>query len=51
MALGPSIGGWIYDSFGGYAWLYIGSFVIGLGAVATAFAFPRPRLQPAAVPA
>ncbi len=51
MALGPSIGGWIYDSFGGYAWLYVGSFVIGLGAVAIAFAFPRPRLQPVAVPA
>ena len=51
MALGPSLGGWIYDTFGGYAWLYIGSFVIGLGAVAIAFAFPAPRLQPAAVPA
>jgi len=47
MALGPSVGGWIYDTFGGYAWLYIGSFVIGLGAVAIAFAFPAPRLQPA----
>jgi MFS family permease len=51
MALGPSVGGWIYDSFGGYAWLYIGSFVIGLGAVAIAFAFPAPRLQPAPAPA
>ena len=47
MALGPSVGGWIYDTFGGYAWLYTGSFVIGLGAVAIAFAFPAPRLQPA----
>jgi len=51
MALGPSVGGWIYDSFGGYAWLYTGSFVIGLGAVAIAFAFPAPRLQPAPAPA
>lgn len=51
MALGPSVGGWVYDTFGGYAWLYIGSFVIGLGAVAIAFAFPAPRLQPAAAPA
>jgi MFS family permease len=51
MALGPSVGGWIYDTFGGYSWLYIGSFAIGLGAVAIAFAFPAPRLQPAAVPA
>jgi MFS family permease len=40
MALGPSIGGWIFDTFGGYAWLYIGSFALGIGAVAIAFAFP-----------
>src|SRR5438874_728359 len=51
MALGPSVGGWIYDTFGGYSWLYIGSFAIGLGAVAIAFAFPSPRLLPAVVPA
>jgi len=51
MALGPSVGGWIYDTFGGYSWLYIGSFAIGLGAVAIAFAFPVPRLRPAALPA
>jgi len=25
-------GGWIFDRFGGYAWLYIGSFALGLGA-------------------
>jgi MFS family permease len=48
MALGPSVGGWIFDTFGGYTWLYVGSFAIGLGAVAIAFAFPPPRLQPAA---
>ena len=45
MALGPSLGGWIFDTTGGYAWLYIGSFAIGLGAVAIAFAFPRPATQ------
>ncbi|HET7671239.1 MAG TPA: MFS transporter [Burkholderiales bacterium] len=43
MALGPWLGGWIYDSFGSYAWMYIGSFAIGLGAAAIAFAFPAPR--------
>jgi MFS family permease len=48
MALGPSVGGWVYDTFGGYTWLYLGSFAIGLGAVAIAFAFPPPRLRPAA---
>jgi len=40
MALGPSLGGWIYDHFHGYAVLYVGSFAIGLGAVALALAFP-----------
>jgi MFS family permease len=43
MAIGPWLGGWIYDTFGSYAWMYIGSFAIGLGAAAIAFAFPAPR--------
>ena len=43
MALGPLAGGWLYDPFGGYFWLYIGSFGIGLGAVAIAFTFRPPR--------
>jgi nitrate/nitrite transporter NarK len=34
------VGGWIFDRFGGYTWLYIGSFAVGIGAVAIAFAFP-----------
>ncbi len=40
MALGPMVGGIIFDSFNSYAWLYIGSFSVGLGAVAIALAFP-----------
>jgi MFS family permease len=47
MALGPLGGGWTFDHFGGYAWLYVGSFALGLGAVAIALAFPpisRPAL-------
>jgi MFS family permease len=47
MALGPSLGGWIFDTFGTYAWLYVASFAIGVGAAAIALAFPRPSLQPA----
>lgn len=53
MAFGPLAGGWVFDTFNTYAWLYIGSFGIALGAVAVALAFPplpsRPRgqLQPA----
>lgn len=49
MAIGPLAGGWIFDGFGAYYWLYIGSFAIGLGAVAIAFTFrpPRSRATPA----
>ncbi len=45
MAIGPWAGGWLFDHFGSYFWLYIGSFGIGLGAVAIAFTFrpPEPR--------
>jgi MFS family permease len=45
MALGPSVGGWIFDRLGGYSWLYIGSFAVGIGAVAIALAFP-PSFRP-----
>jgi len=50
MAFGPLAGGWIFDTFNGYAWLYWGSFSVGLGAVAIALVFPplpRHQLQPA----
>ncbi len=53
MAFGPVAGGWIFDTYASYGWLYIGSFGIGLGAAAIALAFPpfatRPRAaqQPA----
>jgi MFS family permease len=50
MALGPWVGGWLYDSLGSYFWLYMGSFGIGLGAVAIAFTFRPPRRLPAALP-
>jgi len=47
MALGPALGGWIFDTFGRYTWMYLGSAAIGLGAVAIALAFPPfPRLVP-----
>jgi MFS family permease len=50
MAFGPLAGGWVFDMFDAYTWLFIGSFAVGLGAVAVALAFPplpRARLQPA----
>jgi len=40
MALGPAAGGWIFDTLHSYAWLYIGSLGVGLGAAAIALAFP-----------
>ena len=51
MALGPLVGGWVYDAFGSYAWLFIASAGIGLGAVAIALTFRPPRVVPAALPA
>jgi len=50
MAFGPLAGGWIFDRFDAYSWLFIGSFTVGLGAVAVAVAFPpelREQLQTA----
>ena len=43
MALGPLMGGWLYDRFGSYTWLYIGSMMVGLAAAAIAMFFPSPR--------
>jgi MFS family permease len=51
MALGPAVGGWIFDATGGYGWLYVASSALGLGAVAIALTFPpfpaaqRPETQ------
>ena len=50
MAIGPWTGGWLYDAYGSYFWLYIGSFGIGLGAVAIAFTFRPPREVSVALP-
>jgi len=50
MAMGPWAGGWLYDTFGSYFWLFMGSFGIGLGAVAIAVMFRPPGQLPAAVP-
>jgi MFS family permease len=52
MAAGPVAGGLIYDSFASYSWLYVGSWVMGLGAFLIAMTFkPFPKPQAAAVPA
>lgn len=47
MATGPLTGGLIFDSFGSYGWLFIGSFGIGIGAFLIAMTFkPFPKPQP-----
>jgi len=50
MALGPVAGGWVYDTSGSYAWLFIGSCAVGLGAVAIALTFRPPSPIQAAQP-
>jgi MFS family permease len=46
MALGPVLGGLIYDTFSSYAWLFVGAFSLGIGAFLAALAFTQlPRRQ------
>jgi hypothetical protein len=46
-------GGWLFDTYGDYHWLYVSSAGIGLAAALVALTFPKPpapaagRLQPA----
>jgi len=48
MATGPLAGGLIYDTFASYAWLYIGSWIMGLGAFLIIMTFkPIPVARPA----
>ncbi len=52
MATGPLAGGLIYDTFASYAWLYIGSWIMGIGAFLIAMTFrPVPAARTAPVPA
>src|SRR4051812_26574164 len=52
MATGPLAGGLIYDTFASYTWLYIGSWIMGIGAFLIAMTFrPVPKTNPQPVPA
>ncbi|THD65452.1 MAG: MFS transporter [Bradyrhizobium sp.] len=54
MATGPVAGGLIYDTFASYAWLYIGSWAVGLGAFLIAMTFrpfPKGETRPEPAPA
>ncbi len=49
MSLGPAVGGWIFDTFGTYGWLYLGSLIMGLTAAGISLFFPPvPSRQQAA---
>lgn len=43
MSFGPLAGGWLYDRFGSYTWLYVGSMMVGLAAAGIALLFPSTR--------
>jgi MFS family permease len=43
MALAPLAGGLIFDAYGSSGWLYVGSFVLGLGAAAIMLTFRPAR--------
>jgi len=43
MAFGPVGGGWLYDTYGSYHFLYLASAAIGIAAAIMALAFPPPR--------
>lgn len=51
MAFGPVGGGWLFDNFGSYFWLYIASAGVGIAAALMALAFPRPNRPQADPPA
>ncbi len=42
MSIGPVAGGWVFDTYNNYAWLYIASAAVAVGAVLLATLFPKP---------
>ena len=52
MATGPLLGGWLFDTTGGYGALYITCFGLGLGAFLIAMTFrpfPKPQVLPSSL--
>ena len=46
MALGPPVGGWVFDRFGGYGWLFVASSAIGVAAALMAMTMRPNRSRP-----
>jgi MFS family permease len=51
MALGAPLGGWLFDRFGGYGWLYVASSAIGVAAALIAMTVRAHRVPTAAISA
>ena len=51
MALGPPAGGWLFDRFGGYGWLYVASSAVGVAGVLIAMTVRPHRPRPVALAA
>jgi MFS family permease len=51
MALGPPVGGLLFDRFGGYGWLYVASSTIGIAAALLALTLRPRRRRPAVLAA
>jgi MFS family permease len=51
MALGAPLGGWLFDRFGGYGWLYAASSAIGVAAALIAITVRAHRVPTTAVSA
>jgi MFS family permease len=47
MAIGPWAGGWLFDTFGAYTWMYLASVGVAIGAAAIALTVRPPRLRTA----
>lgn len=46
MAAGPLLGGWVFDTFHGYTWLYVASAALGTGAVLLSLLLPAQGAVP-----
>jgi nitrate/nitrite transporter NarK len=45
------VGGWLFDRFGGYGWLFVASSAIGIAAALTAMTLRPHRPRPVVLPA
>jgi MFS family permease len=50
MASGPVVGGFIFDTFASYTWLFVGSWAVGVGAFLISMLF-QPRTEEEQAPA